>query len=482
MNWPEQAAVVRVTAKNATGIRKAFDASMNGDAITASWFETHPAGGSVSPQMARDWAFVNVHVNKKPLELALSRIYADGYVLGEKVAKARLLGLTVNKAPTVNVGSVDWANWIPGSASAAALVKPEGGLQELLRTRKVSITDDIVRTKLDRIGTSLASSLERGLGARETSIGINAIINDPQHAMTIARTEMARSMSVATRDVYENSNVQQVEWLVAEGCEDCQENADASPIGIDDTFPSGDSEPPAHPNCMCALAPYFDDSELPAEEAPVEDFPIEDVLAQPDYNNLEEITGQQNIIDVMNQQRNFGFEATPAQLEAITEYTSGSGMYGEVNGYLRAGEFDMYQKPKTQGKILDIVKNLDAVIKDAPTLAENTLTYRGIWGQKAVQFFTNLEPGAKFNDAGFISTSLNKQVAKNFARYDKANGGVLLEIVNPAGTKGIFPTALRTEIVPQYVTPVSENEWLLPRDATFEVVSIEGRTIKVVVK
>jgi hypothetical protein len=49
-----------------------------------------------------------------------------------------------------------------------------------------------------------------------------------------------------------------VEWLVAEGCDLCEENADASPIGIDEEFPSGDTEPPAHPNCMCALAPYFD--------------------------------------------------------------------------------------------------------------------------------------------------------------------------------------------------------------------------------
>jgi len=55
--------------------------------------------------------------------------------------------------------------------------------------------------------------------------------------------------------------VEQVEWLVAVGCEDCQDNADASPISIDDTFPSGDSEPPAHPNCMCSLAPYVVDTQ-----------------------------------------------------------------------------------------------------------------------------------------------------------------------------------------------------------------------------
>jgi len=67
---------------------------------------------------------------------------------------------------------------------------------------------------------------------------------------------MSRAVSAASRELYADSGVEQVEWLVAEGCDDCQENADASPIGIDDTFPSGDTEPPAHPNCMCSLAPY----------------------------------------------------------------------------------------------------------------------------------------------------------------------------------------------------------------------------------
>lgn len=36
-------------------------------------------------------------------------------------------------------------------------------------------------------------------------------------------------------------------------CEVCMENADAGWIDIDEDFPSGDDEPPAHPNCACEL-------------------------------------------------------------------------------------------------------------------------------------------------------------------------------------------------------------------------------------
>lgn len=36
-------------------------------------------------------------------------------------------------------------------------------------------------------------------------------------------------------------------------CEVCQENADAGWIDMEEQFPSGDDEPPAHPNCGCEL-------------------------------------------------------------------------------------------------------------------------------------------------------------------------------------------------------------------------------------
>jgi hypothetical protein len=254
MSFPETKATVRLIAQQATRIRKAFKLAINGDAIALSWAETHPAGGSVSPQTARDWVLAHAVTDKKPMQVAIARLYADGYTLGTKVAKTRLKGLKKD----VSVQTVDWSTWKPGNESAAALVRPRGGLESLLATRKISLSDEVIHTKLDRIGTALAKGLEKGFTPQETAKMIDVIINDPQQALVIAQTETSRAVSIASRNAYEEAQVEQVEWLVAEGCEECQDNADASPIGIDETFPSGDSEPPAHPNCMCALAPYFD--------------------------------------------------------------------------------------------------------------------------------------------------------------------------------------------------------------------------------
>lgn len=263
MRWPAWGISRRLASKHSLEIRKAFQSVLSGEEIARQWSESHPAGGSVTPQLARDWAHVHITASTKPMQNALAHLYADGWVTGTHAADyvmAHLKGLKkATDTMPVTSGIVDWSTWKPGLPAAAALVKPRGGLESLLASRKITISDDVVYTKLDRIGSALGRALEKGYDSKTTAQMIDAVINDPEQALLIARTEMSRAVSVATRDRYEQAGVEQVEWLVADGCDICQENADASPIGIDETFPSGDSEPPAHPNCECALASYFPD-------------------------------------------------------------------------------------------------------------------------------------------------------------------------------------------------------------------------------
>ena len=90
---------------------------------------------------------------------------------------------------------------------------------------------------------------------------LEEFFDDSERALTIAQTEMSSAVSIASRELYQESGAELVEWIVADPCDLCQENADVSPIGIDDTFPSGDTEPPAHPNCVCDIAPYVVDTQ-----------------------------------------------------------------------------------------------------------------------------------------------------------------------------------------------------------------------------
>ena len=74
---------------------------------------------------------------------------------------------------------------------------------------------------------------------------------------TIARTEASYARGVARQQEAENRGARWKYWRtvgddrVSE--EICRPNEDAGWIDIDESFPSGDHEPPGHPNCRCHL-------------------------------------------------------------------------------------------------------------------------------------------------------------------------------------------------------------------------------------
>jgi hypothetical protein len=160
--------------------------------------------------------------------------------------------------------NLDWSTWKPGNKPAALLVSPPQGLRRLLDRSNVTI-QGVNTTTLDRIGTQLGQALSTGATDITLSNAIKNLLDDPNRAMVIARTEMNRAMSVASVESYQGFGVEQVEWLVMEPCDICAEN-DGVVVDLMSEFPSGDTEPPAHPNCVCSIAPVIqDDTNTPEE-------------------------------------------------------------------------------------------------------------------------------------------------------------------------------------------------------------------------
>lgn len=84
-----------------------------------------------------------------------------------------------------------------------------------------------------------------------TGKAVREVVSDPARAEMIANTEYARASTEASAQTYSEANIDQVEWLAeADACDECETNAGASPYALD-----GGEQPPAHPNCRCALAP-----------------------------------------------------------------------------------------------------------------------------------------------------------------------------------------------------------------------------------
>lgn len=263
---------IRFAARHARSIRLGIRDLVDVNEILDRWFALQGpiSDGNrndpfqISGQMGRDWARMNIQIrDTERLNNALGRLYADAYILGEDLTAydiARAVGLrkaAPSKKDLSRALRINWNRWTPGNRAAAALLNPPGGLQRLLQQRGVKIRG-LSSTTLDRIGTGLAEGLRRGMTRREASRLINGILDDSSRSLTIAGTEMSYAVTQANKDSYRESGVEMVEWLVADPCDDCQENYDQSPIPIGEEWINGD--PPVHPNCMCDVAPYVVDT------------------------------------------------------------------------------------------------------------------------------------------------------------------------------------------------------------------------------
>lgn len=411
----------------------------------------------------------------------------------------------VGKAPLTN--PADWKNWKPGDPrKAEKLLGSDGrgsGFRDLLSRAEVTIRG-INDTRLQMIGRELATASEQGLGVQETARAINGIVGDPARAEMIAHTEMTRANTAAQMDNYRVNGVSSVEWQIADAnaCEDCQEMADNSPYPID-AIPE---EPPFHPYCGCQLLPVDFDAEdeytyTPEEEAEMEamgelqvevgdDPQVEpeepeahsNVATEPEMVTEEDITAQEprnlsteeELIDFGQAQRETGLtvENFPQFEEAVVNYTNGSGWYSTINNDLRGID------PATGSralKVAEYVQALDAAIAKTVPLEEPTYTYRGV-KEDAARLFRDLRPGDTFTDNGFVSSSFSKEFATRWAK----DSGVVIEILNPAGSRGLMPIAYRAEMEPRFVK--GEVELLLPRGSEFRVVEVQGNTVKVIRK
>ena len=260
--------------RHARSIRLGIKDMFSIEDILDSWYSLHHPDAQqqteISTTNARDWAKVYINrVDTNRLNSALARIYADAYTLGVDVTTyelARALGIhkaAPSRKELSNALKIDWDNWKPGNRAAANLVNPPNALRRLLDSRGVTI-QGINNTTLNRIGTRLADGLNAGVSRKEMAKLVNEVLDDSERALVIAGTEMSSAVVQASKELYADSGVEQIEWLASNPCDECQENNDQSPIGIDEQWINGD--PPVHPNCFCDIAPYVVDTQLLNED------------------------------------------------------------------------------------------------------------------------------------------------------------------------------------------------------------------------
>jgi hypothetical protein len=117
------------------------------------------------------------------------------------------------------------------------------------------------------------------------------------------------------------------------------------------------------------------------------------------------------------------------EIDAVQHY-NGTG-YQKINSDLRAGK-----EPSGTAKLID------SALSKSP-LSESMVAYRGFSGRELMADFKN-SVGKTFSDKGFVSTSLDKNIATGFMR---GQGKVLATIHIPAGTHAGYVGAGERELL-----------------------------------
>ena len=135
-------------------------------------------------------------------------------------------------------------------------------LNKFIAARSQFFADSINGTTKEALLGSIKEGLDNGenLSQIEDRIGSVYDIAKGSRTQMIARTEISAASNQGAIGAYTQAGVEKCEWAVVDPQdEDCLMN-DGDVEAIGDAFPSGDTEPPVHPNCECTLLPVFDDN------------------------------------------------------------------------------------------------------------------------------------------------------------------------------------------------------------------------------
>lgn len=145
---------------------------------------------------------------------------------------------------------------------AALLDQANEAASSWAEERVGNLITDVSDTTRDAVNELVANAVSEGLTNDELADQLSDAFGfSEDRALMIARTETANADTAGTLIGFRASGVVQgKEWAPDDNpCPDCQENADAGAIALDDDFPSGDDGPPAHPNCECTVIPVVAD-------------------------------------------------------------------------------------------------------------------------------------------------------------------------------------------------------------------------------
>ncbi|HUN38488.1 MAG TPA: NUDIX domain-containing protein [Trebonia sp.] len=206
------------------------------------------------------------------VQQVLGNLWAEGFAVGREAAREQLSSA---------YDSTFWDEWTPGDAAAARLVAGNG-LQQLLDDYGIQTIKSVTQTRMTDLANALAEGFEDGDSADTIAADIKQILSNPQRALMVAGTELARATTQASVAEYRKADQDAKKWSSAKDdrvCPHCKLNVDQGVIPIDQVYDTGDTFPPGHPECRCAILP----KRLPVESTTVAPMSVAKSLVLEEY-------------------------------------------------------------------------------------------------------------------------------------------------------------------------------------------------------
>ena len=183
---------------------------------------------------------------REALRSVLTRIWHRGWALGEESARDALTAL--QGAGKASSGAT--------ASGSAAVIDGEAAYRSWLADAGIESINGISDTQMGDLAGALGFALDTGQSVDELAAEIASFADAGASVDVISTTELARAVSQAALSAYDAAGVTKVAWLTTAGaCVLCSNNELAGEILTGDSFPSGGTAPPAHPNCRCVLQP-----------------------------------------------------------------------------------------------------------------------------------------------------------------------------------------------------------------------------------
>ena len=223
--------------------------------IADAYLAAHPDGPGDGQrrdavQSAAQWLGSQIPHLPAAVETLVAGMIADGYLIGAASAAAMADGT-----------QADTGQWQPGDTQSAQDQAESLGVgtgmaaQQATASQQAALIADSYAFAMAGV---LVTAAATGMAGAAAGAAVVSVLADKAVASKAVAGRVLGAIGTAAKNLYMSRGIQNGMWVTENDAKVdpvCAANQAAGSIQMGSPYPSGDTQPPAHPNCRCVLLP-----------------------------------------------------------------------------------------------------------------------------------------------------------------------------------------------------------------------------------